>query len=92
MSKNANSLENLLGSKCRVKIMCLLAKHNELNISAIVKKAGLNNKLARQHLNVLKKMDMIQEKNFGKIRIYRYKKENVKAKAFASLIDVWGEN
>ena len=83
------AFEDILSSKGRVKILKLLALNNEMNISNIVNKAGLNHNSVKNHLIFLKHIDFIQEKQFGRIRIYRYKLENLKARALKNLIVFW---
>ena len=83
------AFEDILSSKGRVKILKLLALNSEMNISNIVKKAGLNHSSVKKHLIFLKKIDFIQEKQFGRIRIYRYRLENLKARALKNLIVFW---
>lgn len=83
------AFEDILSSRGRVKILKLLALNNEMNISNIVKKAGLNHTSVKNHLIFLKSIDFIQEKQFGRIRIYRYKLENLKARALKNLIVYW---
>lgn len=87
--KNEKRIENLLGSKARVKILKILALNNELNISTIIKKTRLNHKNVNRHLNYLKKVDLVQQKNFGRIRIYRFREENLKARSFKNFIKIW---
>ncbi|TFF98830.1 MAG: ArsR family transcriptional regulator [Promethearchaeota archaeon] len=82
-------IENLLGSRARVKILKILAINSELNISSIIKEANLNHKNAKKHLQYLKKVDLIQQKNFGRIKIFRFKKENLKAKCFKNFLEIW---
>ena len=83
------AFEDILSSRGRVKILKHLALKNEMNISNIVKKTGLNHSSVRDHLIFLKDIDFIQEKQFGRIRIYRYKLENLKARALKNLIVYW---
>ncbi|TXT64787.1 MAG: hypothetical protein BAJALOKI1v1_520013 [Promethearchaeota archaeon] len=83
------NVEDLLGSRARVKILKVLAYEGELNISSIIKKANLNHKNALKHLQFLKKVNLVQQKNFGRIKIFRYKKENVKAKSFKHFLEIW---
>ncbi|MFO7796010.1 MAG: ArsR/SmtB family transcription factor [Promethearchaeati archaeon] len=89
--KNGKLIENLLGSRARVKILKLLAFKTELNISAIIKKTNLNHKNVDKHLKYLKKVDLVQQKNFGRIRIYRFKEENIKARSFKNFLKIWEE-
>ena len=72
-------IEDLLGSKARIKILKVLALNDELNISLIISKTKLNHSNVIKHLNFLKSFNLIQEKKFGRIKIYRYKSENIKA-------------
>ena len=84
-------LENLLCSNGRVKVIKILAGEGELNISEISKRAPLNHNSTRYHLNFLVKVNILQEKRFGRIRIYRYKMENMRARALKRLFDIWDE-
>lgn len=89
LEPNYYPVEEILGSKGRFKILKTLSINIELNISAIIDKTNLNHKIVDQHLEILKKIGLIQEKNFGRIRIYRYKLENIKAKSFKKFIEIW---
>jgi DNA-binding transcriptional ArsR family regulator len=83
------TVEELLGSKARIKILKILAIHDELSITSIIKRAKLNHSNVVKHLNYLKGVNLIQEKNFGRIRIYRYKTENLKARSLKKFIEIW---
>ncbi|GAH07764.1 unnamed protein product, partial [marine sediment metagenome] len=67
------NIENLLGSRARVKILKLLAKNKEMSISQIIRDAKLNHTSVKYHLACLKSYNLVQEKIFGRIKIYRYK-------------------
>jgi len=86
--KNAN-IEEIFSSRGRTKIIKLLALRNELNISKIVELSRLNHLSVKKHLFFFKEIDFVQEKKFGRIRIYRFKNENLKAKALQNLIEFW---
>ncbi len=83
------NIEDILSSKGKVKILKVLAQMGELNISGIAKRSGLNHSTARQHLKFLEEAGIVQEKVFGRIRIYRYKSENFRARALKKLFDLW---
>ena len=83
------TIENLLGSKARIKILKILAINNELSISQIIKKTRLNHTIVKSHLNFLKSLNLIQEKVFGRIKIYRYRTENIRAKSLKKFIEIW---
>ena len=83
------NIENLLGSKARVKILKLLAKNKELSISQIIKHTKLNHSSVKYHLTYLISNNLVQEKIFGRIKIYRYKFENIRAKSLSRFIEIW---
>jgi predicted transcriptional regulator len=82
-------IEDLLGSRARVKILKILAKYDELTISLIIKKTRLNYTCVLKHLNFLKLNNLIQEKKFGRIKIFRFKSENMKARSLRNFIEIW---
>jgi len=88
-SNKNNSIEDLLGSKARIRILKTLAKNIELNISYIIEKTRLNHSNVLKHLNILKEVNLVQEKRFGRIKIYRYKEENLKARSLKKFIEIW---
>ena len=83
-------LDQVFSSKGKAKILEILAINSELNISEIVKRSSLNHSNVVQHLNYLIGINFIQEKKFGRIRIFRYKIENIKARALKKMIEIWG--
>ncbi len=87
--RNDYKFENLFGSKARIKILKILCLNHELSISQIIKKASLNHSCVLKHLNYLDSAGLIQEKRFGRIKIYRYKIENFKAKSLKIFIEIW---
>ena len=92
IAKNAEknyNIENLLGSKARVKILKTLAKNEELSISQIIRNTKLNHSSVKYHLACLKSYNLVQEKIFGRIKIYRYKFENIRAKSLGKFIEIW---
>jgi len=83
------NIEDIFSSRGRAKIIKLLALRGELNISKIVDLTGLNHLSVKTHLFFFKEINFVQEKKFGRIRIYRFKTENLKAKALKNLIQFW---
>ena len=82
-------IEDIFSSRGRTKIIKLLALRDELNISKIVELTGLNHLSVKTHLFYFKEIGFVQEKKYGRIRIYRFKTENLKAKALKNLIKFW---
>lgn len=86
--ENKYTIEDLFSSRARVKIIKTIALNKELNISKIIKNTKLNHSNVVNHLEFLKKINFIQEKSFGRIKIYRYKEENVKAHCVKKTIEL----
>ncbi len=82
-------IEDLLGSRARVKILKALVLNEELNISLIIKRTKLNHVVVTKHLRYLMDVDLVQEKKFGRIRIFRYRLENIKARSFRAFLKIW---
>lgn len=82
-------IEDVFASRGRTKILYVLATYGELNISEIVKKTGQNHSNVQKHLAFLIQLNLVQEKEFGRIKIYRFKTENKKANSLKNLIEFW---
>jgi len=89
ISENKFLIEDLLGSKARVKILKTLAQNEELTISLIISQTKLNYSNVIKHLNHLKNLNLVQEKTFGRIKIFRYRIENTKARSLKKFIEIW---
>ncbi|MFX1303286.1 MAG: winged helix-turn-helix domain-containing protein [Promethearchaeota archaeon] len=87
--EKTNKIEEILGSRARVKILKTLAINEELTISLIINKTRLNYSCVIKHLNYLKTINLIQEKKFGRIKIFRFKLENMKARSFKKFLEIW---
>ncbi|NHJ41041.1 MAG: winged helix-turn-helix transcriptional regulator [Asgard group archaeon] len=82
-------IEEVLSSKGRILILKILAEMEELNISAIARVTNLNHSTATQHLEFLTKAGLVQEKKFGRIKIFRYRSEDIKARSLKKLFEIW---
>lgn len=82
-------VEDVLNSRGRVKIIRILAEQGELNISKIAELAELNHSTTISHLGALEKAELVEKKEFGRIKIYKFKNTHVRAQALKHLIEVW---
>ncbi|GAB4305847.1 MAG: hypothetical protein Kow0069_02120 [Promethearchaeota archaeon] len=89
MTAELPSIEEVFSSKGRSKIIKLLVLNGEMNISDIVKKTRLNHQGVLRHLEFLCKHHIVQEKRFGRIRIFRLRVENLKTRSLKKLIEFW---
>ena len=62
--------EEILGSKGRVRVLEVLTESGELNISEVSRRTGLNYTSVERPLMKLKTMGLLNEKRYGKIRIF----------------------
>jgi DNA-binding transcriptional ArsR family regulator len=83
------TIEDLFSSKGRIKVLKELALANELNISELCRRIGLNHSTTKSHLLVLIQSGLVEEKVFGRIKIYRYRTEDLRARALKNLLDLW---
>jgi len=81
------SAEEIFSSKGRVKVLKSLAERGEMNISEITRKTSLNHTTTSAHLRRLCDLGIVEEKKFGRIRIFRFKKEDPRAWAIQTLFE-----
>lgn len=86
------SIEDIFSSKGRVRILRILVEIEELNISEIARRAGLNYATTNQHLQALENAGLVQHKRFGRIRIFRFNEVDSRAKIIKKLIENWRTN
>ncbi len=82
-------VEEILSCRGKVRILRILAEEGELNVSEITRRSKLNHTLALRYLESLKTAQLLDEKRFGRIRIFKYRWEDPKAKALSHLFDVY---
>jgi len=70
LSKVNLNAESLLGSRGRIRVLRVLTESRELNISEIGRRAGMNYTSVERHLEALTEMGLLNEKRYGKIRIF----------------------
>ena len=82
-------LEAVFSSKPRMKILKLIARLGALNISDIARRTNLNYMATNQHLKLLEAEGVLQQRSYGRIRMYKFNEASPKAKAVLSLIETW---
>lgn len=70
MSKAEIDVEELLGSRGRIRVLKVLSESRELNISEVGRRTGMNYTSVERHLTTLEEMGLLREKRYGKIRIF----------------------
>lgn len=87
MHNNENLIEEIFSSKGRVRVLRMLIKNQELNISEIARKTRLSHTSVEEHLEKLCKTNIITEKRFGRIRIFKFNENNPIAKIIKEMFN-----
>ena len=82
-------LEEVLSSKSRMKILKLIYQLGQLNVSDVARRLRLNFASTSKHLKLLESEGILQERTYGRVRMYRFNEGSAKAKALQNLLDVW---
>ena len=82
-------LEDVFSSKPRMKILKLISRLGELNVSDVARRIGVNFTTTSRHLRLLEEEGILTQRTYGRIRMYRFNRSSVKAKAVQDLIEVW---
>lgn len=82
-------IEEVFGSRTRVKILKILYQLGGVNITEIARRTGSNHKTALRHLEILEKEGILTHKTFGRIKIYRFNTESEKSRAIQKFIEMW---
>jgi DNA-binding transcriptional ArsR family regulator len=81
--------EEVFSSKPRMKILKIIYRLGTLNVSDIARRIKLNYSTTNQHLKLLEAEKILQQRVYGRIRMYRFIEASQKAIAVQNLIDVW---
>ena len=82
-------IEEVFSSKPRMKILRLVARLGALNVSGIARRINLNYSTTNEHLKLLEAEGILQQRVYGRIRMYRFNNRSPKAVAVQNLIEVW---
>jgi DNA-binding transcriptional ArsR family regulator len=82
-------IEEVFSSKPRMKILKLINQLGQLNVSDIARRIKMNYAVTDGHLKILESEGILQQRVYGRIRLYRFNENSAKAKAVADLIAAW---
>jgi len=85
-------IEEVFSSKPRMKILRLVARLGALNVSDIARRISLNYSTTNQHLKLLEAEGILQQRVYGRVRMYRFNDRSPKAIAVQNLIETWEQN
>jgi len=79
-------LEELLSSKGRVRVLKVLLRDGQANISRLIRETGLHHRLVVKHLEELKRMGLVEERRYGRLRIYEINLRDPRVSALRDLL------
>ena len=87
MKDETETIEKMLGSKSKIRILATLIKHREINIASLVKICGSGYTAIERSLKDLEKIGIITEKRFGRIRIIKLTENDKRVQALIRLFE-----
>jgi DNA-binding transcriptional ArsR family regulator len=85
-------IEEVFSSKPRMKILKIVARLGALNVSDIARRINLNYSTTNQHLKLLESEGILQQRVYGRIRMYKFNNGSPKASAVQNLIEAWEQD
>jgi DNA-binding transcriptional ArsR family regulator len=85
-------VEEVFSSKPRMKILRLVSRLGTLNVSDIARRINLNYSTTNQHLKLLESEGVLQQRVYGRIRMYKFNEASAKARAVQNLIEAWEQD
>jgi DNA-binding transcriptional ArsR family regulator len=82
-------IEDVFSSKPRMKILKLLHKSGQLNVSDLARRIKINFITTDEHLRLLESEGILKQYLYGRMRLYSFNETSEKAKVIQTLIQVW---
>jgi DNA-binding transcriptional ArsR family regulator len=82
----------VLSSSGRIKILTVLSNVGELHLSEIARKTDQSYSSTDRHLEELSQASIVEEHDYGRVRMFRLNLENPRAKILRQLILEWDNN
>jgi DNA-binding transcriptional ArsR family regulator len=83
------SLARVLSSSGRIKILTVLSNVGELHLSEIARKTDQSYSSTDRHLQDLAEASIVEEHDYGRVRMFRLNLENPRARILRQLILEW---
>jgi len=89
--KDHSFLEELFSSRGRIRVMLAVFRLGEANISRVVRETGLHHSIVARHLRKLVEAGLLEERRYGRIRLFRVNYANPKTIVIRDLIEALEE-
>jgi len=84
-----HSLARILSSTGRIKILTVLSHVGELHLTEIAKQTDQSYSSTERHLEDLSDAAIVEEHDYGRVRMFKLKLDNPRAKILKQLILEW---
>jgi len=84
-----HSLARVLSSTGRIKILTVLSHVGELHLTEIAKQTDQSYSSTERHLEDLSDATIVEEHDYGRVRMFKLKLDNPRAKILKQLILEW---
>jgi DNA-binding transcriptional ArsR family regulator len=85
-------LDRVLSSSGRIRILTLLCQVEELHLTEIAKRTEQSYSATERHLDDLSTAGIVEERDYGRVRIFKFNQANQHAKLLQDLILKWNHN
>ncbi len=94
MNSNQPRLDKILSSSGRVRILTALSNASELHLTEIARRTDQSYTATERHLKDLAQAEIVEEHDYGRVRIFKLNLENSKTRKLKEFILDWdnGEN
>jgi DNA-binding transcriptional ArsR family regulator len=89
--KNA-PLDRILSSSGRIRILTLLSQVEQLHLTEIAKRTDQSYSATERHLGDLSQAGMVEERDYGRVRVFKLNLTNERAKLLQELILKWNHS
>jgi len=89
--KNA-PLDRILSSSGRIRILTLLSEVEQLHLTEIAKRTNQSYSATERRLGDLFEAGIVEERDYGRVRVFRLNLTNERAKLLQELILKWSHN
>ena len=84
-------LERILGSPGRIKLLKIILKHGQINITRLTRESGLHHRLVARYLNDLEEEGVVTVRRVGRLRIIEANLHKPEVALLRDLLEIAGE-
>ena len=85
-------LDRVFSSSGRIRILTLLSEVEQMHLTEIAKRTEQSYSAAERHLDDPSKAGIVEERDYGRVRVFKLNLTNDRAKLLQELILKWNHN